>query len=207
MVSSVSLPPTNEVCEGYVFTGACLSTAGVCPIACWDTPAPWDQRQTSPLGRPPRNQRQTPPYAVHAGIRSTSGWYASHRNAFLLLLPAMKLGQGNIFTGVCDSVHMGRGLPQCMLGYHPPGTRHHPPGSGTPQDQAPPRNKYPLEPGTCPPEPGTCPPQTRQAPPSPGPGIPSGPGPPPTGTEHTGRYGQRAGGMHPTGMQSCLLLI
>ena len=27
---------------------------------------------------------------------------------------------------------------------------------------------------------------------------------PPPGTEHAGRYGQRAGGTHPTGMQSCL---
>ena len=35
------------------------------------------------------------------------------------LPPATKLGQGNIFTGVCDSVH-GGGLPQCMLEY-PPG--------------------------------------------------------------------------------------
>ena len=47
----------------------------VCPIVCWDTP-PWDQRQTPP--------RQTPPLwadtacAVHTGIRSTSGQYASH---------------------------------------------------------------------------------------------------------------------------------
>ena len=27
-VSCVSLPPANEVCEGYVFTGVCLSTGG-----------------------------------------------------------------------------------------------------------------------------------------------------------------------------------
>ena len=27
-VSSWSLPPANEVCEGYVFTGVCLSTPG-----------------------------------------------------------------------------------------------------------------------------------------------------------------------------------
>ena len=75
------------------------------------------------------------------------------------LPPATKLGQGNIFTGVCDSVHR-EGLPQCMLGYHTPSL---PPGSGRhPPDQAPP------------PE-----------------------------AEHTGRYGQRAGGMHPTGMQPC----
>ena len=29
------------------------------------------------------------------------------------------------------------------------------------------------------------------------------PGADPPGAEHAGRYGQRAGGMHPTGMQSC----
>ena len=39
-----------------------------------------------------------------------------------LLPPATKLGQGYIFTGVCDSVNGGGGLPQCMLGYHPSGT-------------------------------------------------------------------------------------
>ena len=41
-----------------------------------------------------------------------------------LLLAATKLGQGNIFTGVCDSVNGGGGcLPQCMLRYHPPSRR------------------------------------------------------------------------------------
>ena len=29
----VLLPPANEVCEGYVFTGVCLSTGGVCVVA------------------------------------------------------------------------------------------------------------------------------------------------------------------------------
>ena len=28
--------------------------------------------------------------------------------------------EGYVFTCVCHSVHRG-GLPQCMLGYHPPG--------------------------------------------------------------------------------------
>ena len=103
------LPPANEVCEGYVFTGVCLSAGGcVCPIACWDTHTPWDQGQTpswadtpsladtllpgqTPPGQiPPRQTPRsrplwtfTPPCAVHAGIRSTSGRYASHWNAFL----------------------------------------------------------------------------------------------------------------------------
>ena len=27
------LPPANEVCEGYVFTGVCLSTGGACMVA------------------------------------------------------------------------------------------------------------------------------------------------------------------------------
>ena len=49
-------------------------------------------------------------------------------NMVQFLPTATKLGQGNIFTGVCDSVHRG-GLPQCMLGYHSL-------GPGTPQDQA-----------------------------------------------------------------------
>ena len=49
------------------------------------------------------------------------------------------------------------------------------------------------------------PPSTRhhpqdQAPPRPG--TPPREQPPP-GAEHAGRYGQRAGGTHPTGMQSC----
>ena len=57
-----------------------------------------------------------------------------------------------LFTG-------GGGLPQCMLGYYPP-------GQASPWGQAPPRA-----------------------------GTPD--------AEHAGRDGQRAGGTHPTGMQSC----
>ena len=43
-----------------------------------------------------------------------------------LLPPATKLGQGNIFTGVCDSVHRGICLSACWD------------ATPTPQDQAPP---------------------------------------------------------------------
>ena len=81
---------------------------------------------------------------------------------------ATKLGQGNIFTSVCQEFcpRGGGCLPQCMLGYqsqppqsrHSPGTRHPPlqgadtppwsrhplgadtpPGADTPWNQAPPR--------------------------------------------------------------------
>ena len=49
-----------------------------------------------------------------------------HKRAVCILLECIlvttrkrSLGQGNIFTPVCHSVHRG-GLPQCMLGYHHP---------------------------------------------------------------------------------------
>ena len=54
-------------------------------------------------------------------------------SGFHLLLPAAtKLGQGNVFTGICDSVQGQGCLPQCMLGYPPeqtPPQSRHPPGS------------------------------------------------------------------------------
>ena len=64
----------------------------------------------------------------------------------LLLPPATKLQQGNVFTPVCHSVHRGWQTP--LL--------------GRPPMQTPP-----------------C-------------------------TVHAGRYGQQAGGMHATGMHTCL---
>ena len=84
------LPPANEVCEGYVFTPVCQSfcsrgeylgryTPGqVHPFPLTGTPH-WQvhsPRAGTPLGRYPP--------AVYAGIRSTSGRYASYWNAFLL---------------------------------------------------------------------------------------------------------------------------
>ena len=54
------------------------------------------------------------------------------------LPPATKLGQGYVFTGLGDSVHRGGCLPQCMLGYHTPQSRH-------PQKQTPPGGRPPLE--------------------------------------------------------------
>ena len=86
----------------------------------------------------------------------------------ILLPPATKLGEGYVFTGVCDSVHRGEGgLPRCLLGYPPP-------RADTPRKQTPP-------------PPGADTPRIRH----------------PPIAEHAGRYGQRAGGTHPTGMQSC----
>ena len=123
------------------------------------------------------------------------------------------------------------GIPPWDQVYPPwdqvPPTLGTPPGPGTPQtrytplDQVHPRARYtprtrytpqtrygPLGPGTPPLGPGTPPDQVHPL----GPGTPltrytprtrypPGPGtPPPLGP---GRYGLRAGGTHPTGMQSC----
>ena len=81
--------PQKQSCEGYVFTAVCPSTGVVCPIACWDTPPRTDtpqDRHPTPHGQTPPGRhtwadtpRQTPP-------GQTSGWYASHWNAFLFAL-------------------------------------------------------------------------------------------------------------------------
>ena len=61
---------------------------------------------------------------------------------FYLLPPATKLGQGYVFTGVCDSVHGG--VPDQV---HPPGDQ---PGT-------PPRTRYTSQTRYTPPGPGTSP--------------------------------------------------
>ena len=73
----------------------------------------------------------------------------SFQTSQALLPAATKFGQGNVFTGVCDSVHRGVGgfLPQCMLGYPPDQTPLEltpPPRADTPEDQTPPKTRPPL---------------------------------------------------------------
>ena len=109
---------------------------------------------------------------------------------FIFTARKRSLGQGNIFRSVCQEF-----CPQGGSAW--PGT---PPGPG----------RY-TPPGTRqvhPPAPGSTPPGTRQVHPPPGPGrfTPPGPGrytPPDQAGTPPPRYGQRAGGTHPTGMQSC----
>ena len=65
------------------------------------------------------------------------GAVATHPTRMLFLLPpATKLGQGNIFTGICDSVHRGVCLNACWDTTHPPGQDPPLDQAGTPQDQA-----------------------------------------------------------------------
>ena len=114
------------------------------------------------------------------------------------------LGQGNIFTPVCHSVHKG-GSASVHAGI-PPTPDQAPPLDQAPPEQTPPGTRHPLGPGTSTGQgtPWNRPPWNQvpfphQAPP--GPGTPQDQAPP--GAEHAGRYGQRVGGTHPTGMQSC----
>ena len=120
---------------------------------------------------------------------SSHGWWA------FWLPAATKLGQGNIFTGVCLSTG-GRGvcLSACWdipPGNRPPQTTHppgaDPPGADTPPEQTPPRSRHPPRPD---------PPRSRH----PSPLGSRHPNPP---REQTTAYGQRAAGTHPTGMHSC----
>ena len=83
-------------------------------------------------------------------VRNACNWKEKNISDFILnilarqklggiissLPPATKLGQGYIFTGVCDSVHRGfclstRWDTTPRPGRHPPGTRQAPPGPGS----------------------------------------------------------------------------
>ena len=132
-------------------------------------------------------------------VPPTSPFFVS--GTFDFLPPGNEVWGKVIFSVACvkNSVQGGGGLPQCMLGYHPPQSR--PPGSRHPPPPGadnPPRSRHP--PGSRPPWEQT--PQSRhptrleQTPPRSG---------HPLCAVHAGRYGQQAGGMHPTGMQSCLM--
>ena len=105
-----------------------------------------------------------------------------------------------LFTGgVSASVHAGIAhTPQADIppeqtpprSRHPPGADTHPLGADTPPEaDTPPRSRHP---------PGSRHPPWEQTP-------PLGADTPPPPAEHAGRYGQRAGGTHPTGMQSCIM--
>ena len=92
-----------------------------------------------------------------------------------IFLPPASEVWGKVIFYTCLSFCSQGGLPQCMLGCcHPPEPP--PPGADNPPS-----------------------PRSRHTPPRADPQEQT----PPPGAEHAGRYGQRAGGTHPTGMQSC----
>ena len=115
-------------------------------------------------------------------------------NTTTYLPPANVVCEGYVFTGVCLST--GGCLPQCMLGCHTPPKQ-------TPLSRHPsPEGRHPSPEGRHPRE-QTPPPRSRQPPLEADTPLGSRP---PSPTKHAGRYGQRAGGTHPSGMQSCLTL-
>ena len=86
------------------------------------------------------------------GARDTQG-----PNSFISLLATMKLGQGNVFTGVCLSTG-GRVSASVHAGMPDP------PRPGTPpRSRHPPRPESPLRPGTPPPDQAHHPPQESDA--------------------------------------------
>ena len=102
---------------------------------------------------------------------------------FLCFITARKrsLGQGNIFSNVCQEFCSQEGGSASVHAGIPP-----PPRSRHPPDQAHLRSRHPAGSSHTPPESRHPPEQT------------------PPCAVHAGRYGQQAGGMHPTGMQSCI---
>ena len=64
------LLPANEVCEGYVFTGVCLSTGGGCPGpgagGCVSEPA---LRQTPPSQQTATAADGTHPTGMHSCLK------------------------------------------------------------------------------------------------------------------------------------------
>ena len=70
------------------------------------------------------------------------------------LLPATKLGQGNVLTGICDSVNRGGGFCLSACWDTTPPRSRRPPEADTPWEQMPPKRRPPLE--ADPPE-QTCP--------------------------------------------------
>ena len=83
---------------------------------------------------------------VHCSTFLQHGRYASYWNAFFLLPPATKLGQGYIL--ICDSVH-GGGSASVHAGIPPPSKADpltsRPPGKQTPlARQTPPSKETPL---------------------------------------------------------------
>ena len=106
ILHSVFTAPKRSFGQGIVFTPVCHSVHGGRGVG---VSAPLHAGIHTLLADPPRqtptHPRQTPP--GYYGIWSTSGWYASYLNAYLLLPPTNEVCRGYVFTHVCHSVHRG----------------------------------------------------------------------------------------------------
>ena len=119
----------------------------------------------------------------------------TYNMAKLLLPAATKLDQGNVFTGVCDSVNTG-GVCLSACWDTPPLQSRHPRWEQTPPEWTPPQSRH--SPGSRgPPPPGADTALGAEAPP--------GADTPPR--MQTPTYGLRVAGTHPTGMHSCFHML
>ena len=128
-------------------------------------------------------------------------WLILNRTVTMLLeLHGIFTARNEVGARLCFHRHVWfcsqGGSAPVHAGINPPQSRHPPPEADTPQSRHPPRSRHP-------PEADTPLEQTSRADP-PGVDTPWSRHPP---AEHAGRYGQCAGGMHPTGIQSCLLVM
>ena len=85
--------------------------------------------------------------------------HGSTHDCLIFLPAATKLGQGNVFTGVCDSVNRGVCLSACWDTNTPPTHTHNPPEQ-TPQTTHTPWSRHTPQDHT-PPAPGADTPRTR----------------------------------------------
>ena len=126
-------------------------------------------------------------YASNLGLMSFDWGYFHSRDNYSIL-PANKLCKGYVFTPVCHSVHRGDVCPSACWDTPPWDQRQIPLGTRG-------RHRHPR------PGPGTSPP---------GADTPQEQTPPkeqtPLWAVHAWRYGQQAGGAHPTGMHTCYVI-
>ena len=91
------------------------------------------------------------------GIQNAFGFFTIDKSdtyKIYIYRPQRSCGQCNIFTPICHSFcSQGGGLPQCMLGYPPPRSRHppradppwtRPPRADTPRSRHPPPKQTPA---------------------------------------------------------------
>ena len=79
-----SLPPATKLGQGYVFTRVCDSVHGGGPVSVHaGIPTPWQGDPPSKADTP--RQGRPPLRSACWEIRWTSGWYASYRNAILVV--------------------------------------------------------------------------------------------------------------------------
>ena len=182
------LPPANEVWGKVIFSEACVKNSvhgGECLTRYTPTPP-------GPGRYPPQTRQVHPP-----GTRQVPPWTRQAPPWTRQVPPWDQAGTPPLGPGRYIPPGPGRHPPRPGR-YTPPGPgRYTPLGTGryTPRDQAgtPPRDQVGTPPG-----PGRYTPLDQAGTPHPPPGL---------GRYSPPRYGQRAGGTHPTGMQSCTIKV